>query len=471
MSEKSGMQGEAGWKKVKDRIKELVPDSIYKVWFDALKGEVHGNNLFIEVPNEFTRAWIKENYQDLLNNLAKEFKFQKVELRVSEIPRAEQLIIPYNPVKLIGRPLSPRYTFEDFVVGKCNQFAYNVCYQVAEDNPGGYFIYLYGNFGLGKTHLTQAVGNALFKKGLKNVYYLTAQDFLNLMVKYLRSGMIENFKEKFRQDCEVLLLEGIHFFSGKEFTQNELSLILDYLLENGKTVIFTSLKLPQDLPQIDSSLRSRLSSGLIIRLNNPDFTTRKKIIKHKAKKLGYNLPYEVTEFLARNLRGDIRQIESAVLGLIARATLLKEPISIYLAKELIEELGIGGEEQSQVDVVIETACKFFGISKDELFSSSRKKEISLSRQVVMYLLKTYLNKSLKEISQIFKKQHSTIIYNLKTLKNKLSKNSSLKVKVSMLCREVEAELFGKSEFRGISEKSDTGEFNEETDFKNTFFNF
>ncbi len=441
------------WERIKGRIKEILPEAIFKVWFSSLKGEIIDQKLILQVPNEFTKNWINENYKDLLNKILTEFGIQGIEFFISETPKAEQLILPYNPVNIIGRRLSPKYTFEDFVVGKCNEFAYNVCYQVAEERPKSYLIYLYGNFGLGKTHLTQAVGNGLFKRGFNKVYYLTAQDFLNYMIKYLRSGMIESFKEKFKEHCDVLLLEGIHFFAGKEYTQNELAFLLDYLLDQGKTIIFTSLKLPQEMQKLDNSLRSRLNSALIIRLNAPDFSTRKKIIRHKAKKMGYNLPYEVVEYLACQIRGDIRQLESAVLGLIARASLLKEPVSLTLAKELVNELGIQ-EDKDQIDLIIETTCRFFGIGKEDLFSSSRKRELSTSRQIIMYILRNKLNKPLKEICQIFQKQHSTIIYNLKTLEQKLQKDITLKMKLNYLLKEISEELSDKNvkiEYNDINE--------------------
>jgi len=431
------------WENIKSRLRELLPESIFKVWFSSLKGEISENSLIIEVPNEFTKNWLEENYRNLLNQVASEFGLNAVKFSVSEKPKAEQLIIPYNPVSVIGRRFCPKYTFEDFIVGRCNEFAFNVCYQIAEERPKGYLVYLYGNFGLGKTHLTQAVGNGLLSKGFDRVYYLTAQDFLNYMMKYLRSGMVESFKERIKNECEVLLLEEIHFLSGKEYTQTELAFLLDYLLDQGKTVVFTSLKLPQELQRMDSSLRSRLSSGLLIRLNAPDFATKKKIIRYKAKKQGYDLPYEVVEYLARQIRGDIRQLESAVLGLIARSTLLKEPITLSLAKELVNEIGIK-EDSNQVEMIIETICKFFGISREELFSPSRKKELSLSRQITMYFLRNLLNKSLKEISSIFKREHSTIIYNLKTLENKIKKDMSLRIKVDYLWKEVSKELSDQS---------------------------
>ncbi|MDW8135986.1 MAG: chromosomal replication initiator protein DnaA [Thermodesulfobacterium sp.] len=437
-------KGELNWERIKGKIRELVSENIFKVWFEPLKGKIVGKKLILEVPNDFSKIWIKENYSEVINIALKGFNLDGYEFLVQEgdkiDKRAEQLYIPYNPISLIGRKLAPKYTFEEFVTGKCNELAYNVCYQIAEEVPKGYLIYLYGNFGLGKTHLTQAVGNKLLERGFSKVYYLTAQDFLNYMIKYLRSGMIESFKEKIREHCEVLLLEGIHFFSGKEYTQNELALLLDYFIDSGKTVIFTSLKLPQELPKMDSSLKSRLSCGLIIKLGNPDFQTRKKILRHKAKKLGYTFPYEVVEFLARSLRGDVRQLESAVLGLIARASLCKEPISLELAKELVTEMGISKEEDPKVEIIIDTACRFWGVSREDLLSSSRKKNLTLYRQVIIYCLKKLAQKSVKEIGNLLKKEHSTIIYSLKALEKKLSQSSEIKLKLEFLIKEIKNEI-------------------------------
>jgi len=428
------------WERIKELLKERLPEAIYRVWFSSLQGEIKGDSLYLLLPNNFTKDWIKDNYFTLLKKLTRELGLKGVNLIVEEEPQAQQLIIPYNPATFLGRKLSPKFTFEDFVTGRCNQFAYNVCYQIAEELPRGYMVYLCGHFGLGKTHLTQAVGNGLLKRGVSRVYYLTARDFLSYMLKYLKSGMIESFKEKFREGCDVLLLEGVDFFAGKDYTQTEFAFLLDYLLEQGKTVVFTSIKLPQEISELDSSLKSRLSSGLLIRLNPPDFNTRKKIIRHKAKKLGKSFPYEVVEYLARHLRGDVRQIESAVLGLIARSSLLREPISLALAKEVIAEIGAAKKGEGDVELIIETTCRFFGVSREKLFSASRKKEVSESRQIAMYLVRKLAGKSFKEIGELFGREHSTVIYNIKALESKLSKDPSVRVKVDYLLKEVSQEL-------------------------------
>lgn len=433
------------WKYFDSRLKELLPQNIYKVWFSGLKGFVKGDLLYLEVPNEFAKLWIKENYGALLKGIVEEVGLRGYEFVVvnPQNLKEAQLILPYNPTELIGligKKFSPKYTFENFVVGKCNELAYKVCYRLVEERPTGYFIYLYGNYGLGKTHLTQAVGNGLLKKGFSKIYYFTAQDFMNYLVKYLKSGQLESFKEKLKENCDLLLLDGLHFLSGKEFTQMELAFLLDSLLDQGKTVVFTSLTLPQELKDIDSTLRSRLNASLIVRLNQPDFETRKKIIRFKAKKSGYRFPPEVVEYLARHLRGDIRQLESAVIGLIARANLLKEPITLQLARELLSEMAHPEEKTGDLEILLEGVSKFFGLTREEILSNSRKKKMVLARQTLIYLARALLNKNIKEISQLIKKEHSTVIYHLKSFEKKLQEDRGLKLQIEFLIKDLSSEL-------------------------------
>jgi len=440
------------WEYLKNKLKERVPEGIYKVWFSELKGFIKEETLYLEVPNEFARTWLKDNYSSLFKELLKEVGLKSFEFLLTENPRAQQMILPYSPAELFGRKISPKYTFEDFVVGKSNELAYRVCQRLAEEKPKGHFIYLYGNYGLGKTHLTQAVGNSLLSQDFQRVYYFTAQDFMNFLLKYLRAGQLDNFKEKIKETCDLLLLDGLHFLSGKEFTQIELSFLLDYLLDQGKTVLFTSLSLPQELKDLDSSLRSRLNASLIVRLNQPDFETRKKIIRFKAKKAGFRFPPEVVEYLARQLRGDIRQLESAVLGLIARASFLKEAITLSLAKELIAEISKDEERESDFEIILEGVSKFFGLTREEVLSNSRKKKLVLARQTLIYLLREVLKKNFKEISRFIQKEHSTVIYHLKSFERKLNENRGFKLQIDFLMKDLSAELPSISEIESIGEE-------------------
>jgi chromosomal replication initiator protein len=437
----------------KGALKERLPEAVYRVWFSEVGVNVRDRKLILEVANEFAKNWIKENYQELISAVAQDFGFHEWDFQVVPRGKPEQMVIPYSPLEVIGRKLSPRYTFEDFVVGKCNELAYKVSLRFVEEPPKGGLVYFCGTFGLGKTHLSQAIANALYQKGFHRVFYFTAQDFLTYLMKYLKSGSLDVFKTKVQEGCDLLIIDGVHFLSGKEFTQVELAFLLDYLLDYGKNVIFTSLKLPKDMVDFDSTLKSRLNAGLILRLNQPDFETRKKIIRFKAKKLGYNFPYDVVEYLARMVRGDIRQIESVVNGLIARAKLLNEPITVLLAKELLSEVSEAKEEAQDLEVFVERVCKFFGIERSSLFSNSRKKELMLARQVLIYLLKKHTQRSLKELAEIFKKEHSTIIYHLKSIEKKLSEDRALKFKVELLAREI-LEEFSESGFDSAPNEKD-----------------
>ncbi|MFN4196420.1 MAG: DnaA ATPase domain-containing protein [Caldimicrobium sp.] len=435
-----GGRSSKDWEYLKDRLKEELPEAIYKVWFSGLQGYVKERKLILVAPNEFTKGWLKENYSTLIEKVALEAGLIGYEFLVKEASIAEQMLLPFNPLEVIGRKFSSKYSLDDFVVGKSNEFAFKVCSCLVEEVPKGYFIYLCGNCGLGKTHLTQGVGRALLQRGFERIYYFSAQDFLNYLLKYLKAGQIENFKEIIMKNCDLLLLDGLHFLVGKDYTQRELSFLIDYLLDQGKTVFFTSIKLPQELKDIDSAFRSRLNGSLIVKLNEPDFDTRKKIIRYKAKKEGYKLPSEVVEYLARQVRGDVRQLESIVYGLIARANILREPINLTLAKELLNEIFLTNESSTDIELILDTVCRNFGITKEEIFSFSRKRNCSTARQAVIYLLRYVAKKNIKEIAKFLKKEHSTIIYHLKIFEKKLNENRSFRMQFNFMMNDLLKEL-------------------------------
>ncbi len=424
-------------------LKELLSDKVFNLWFSSVSGFEKEGKLFIEVPNEFTKYWLKENYGNAIFEACQKSGFKDYQIVVKEKEEKAKEAFQTSQLSILypfcGRRFNPRFTFEDFVVGRCNEFAYNVCYNLVEEPPKCYMIYLCGHFGLGKTHLTQAIGNALLSRNFNKVIYFSAQEFLEELLKYLKAGKLSDFKERLKEGCDILLIEKVEFFSGKEFTQNELIFLIDYFLESGKTVVFTSVKSPEEIRDIDISLKSRLSYGLLIKLHHPDFDTRKKIIRHKAKKLGWDFPYEVVEFMARNLRGDVRKLESAVMGLVARASFLREKINLSLAKEVLEELGNSGLN-NEVEVIMDVISRFYGVSKEKMCSNSRKKEIKESRQMAIYLIKKLTDKSLKEIGEIFNKEHSTIIYNLKSFEKQLKKDTNLRFKVDYLLKEIKREI-------------------------------
>ncbi len=432
------------WERLKLALKERLPEASYRVWIEPLRClGLSEKKLVIACPNQFCLSWIKENYYEQLEAVLREQGLSlDIELVAVETPPPQvvQKDLPYDPTRLLGRKLSSRYTFEEFVVGDCNRLAYATCWNIATEQSQGNIIYLCANTGLGKSHLSQAVGNYLLAQDRQErICYLTAQDFTAQLVRALRNNRLEDFKEKLHKGCDILMLEEVHFFSGKEFTQAELALTLDYLYDMGKTVIFTADRSPQEINKLDSSLKSRFSAGVLIRINPPDYKTRLNIIRRKANNQGVVFPEEVITFLAKHLRGDIRQIESAVIGLVARSSLLREPVNLELARELLQE--IKPQEPSLTkEGILKLVCHYFQVTPEELCSKSRQRRISFPRQVAMYLCRRFTSESLQSIGRLFKRDHATVVYAINSVEKKLQRPSSVKYQIEYLCRELEERI-------------------------------
>ncbi len=429
------------WEGILEIIKEKLPEASFRVWIKPLKFlGIEEKYLLVGCPNQFSLEWVRENYEDVFREALEKLGVSlRVKLLVSEeeIPRPRQVELPYDPTRLVGRRLSQRFTFEEFVVGECNRLAYATCWALANQIPEHRIVYLCAGTGLGKSHLSQAVGNhLLFQNQKGRVCYLTAEDFTAHLLRALKNQRLDDFKEKLRRGCEILMLEEVHFLAGKEFTQKELSHTLDYLYDSGKIVVFTGNKPPQELSKLDEGLRSRFQAGAVIRINPPDYQTRLNILRRKAQKQGVVFSEEVLEYLARHLRGDIRQIESAVIGLVARSSLLREPVTLALAKELVQEISPPHSRVTK-DFIVDLVCRHFKVSREELASRSRLRRITFPRQVAMYLCRRFTSESLEAIGKIFNRDHATVVYALNAVEKKIRHPGPVKYQVEYLCREIE----------------------------------
>jgi len=317
---------EEAWNRAKTRLSQKIPDHSFTLWIDPLEfSQMRGEEVVLGCPTVFFKKWVCCYYLELI-----EAEMENVcgcpchiQFEVSNgntdngraEPEEEQLLLPHvEDHQHLLPPFHMDYTFDQFVVGMCNDFAYNAALALAcEDNIGHAPLYLLSKTGLGKSHLSQAVGNHILQKnsGVR-VCYTTAEEFTNAMVHALRNDKIEGFKDKFRRQCDVLLLEDVQFLSGKTKTQEELAYTLDALLDSKKKLIFTGTYLPGDIPKMDEKLASRLSSGVISNINSPDFQTRTQILKKKAAVKKVDIPEEVVEFLASELAQNVRQLERRV---------------------------------------------------------------------------------------------------------------------------------------------------------------
>jgi chromosomal replication initiator protein len=338
-----------------------------------------------------------------------------------------------------GRFLRKDFTFDQFVVGGNNDFAYSASLSLASrKNTQQNSLFLLSKTGMGKSHLSQAIGHYILSEyPSERVYYITAEDFSNEMIHAYRHGSINKFKGKYRNQCDVLLLEDVHYLSGKERTQIELALTLDTLFESGKKIIFSSCYLPKEIPKLQDKLRSRLSCTLISTIEPPKFNTRVRILQKKAKLNGYELPEDVIDYLAGELIEDVRQLESGLIGVTAKSSLLGSPIDLALAESVVKNI-VRQRENITIDAIKKLVCKYYGISVNDIVSSSRKRSIVRPRQIAIYLSRRYTDSPLQTIGKSFNRYHATALHSIGAVEREIKEKSPVQKQVEFLCSRLES---------------------------------
>lgn len=290
---------------------------------------------------------------------------------------------------------------------------------------------------MGKSHLSQAVGHqVLCTAPTERVYYTTAEDFSNEMVQSFKTGSINQFKTRYRDECDVLLLEDVQYLTGKERTQVELAHTLDLLYESGKRVVFSSACAPRDIPKLNPALRSRLSSGLVTTIDPPDFKTRLRILKKKSETSRTRIPLEVLRYLAAELTADIRQLECGLSSILARAALIGTRIDLKLAEEIVAAIRTN-REQISIDRIKELICKEYALTIQELISKSRKRRIVKPRQIAMYLARAYTDAPLQEVGRSFNRYHATALYAIGAVEKGIREEPGFRQQVELLRRKLE----------------------------------
>jgi len=412
------------WETVKQNFKTRLAASAYQLWIEPLRAsQGESGELILECPNPFFLHWVHNNY---LTEIAREYQAITGDLiriklgliksvrRPDTQPQIFQPALPhFNKPEGLARLLNKSFTFERFVVGASNRLAFQASRALASDDTlYSKTLFLASQPGLGKSHLSQAVGNYIQSNFRSNrVLYLTAEDFTNEMVAALRQGNMSQFKEKFRRQCDALLLEGVHFLSGKDKIQSELCYTLDFLADLNKKLVFTSPYLPAEIPNLRQELLSRLSSGVITPIDPPDFSTRVNILSRKAADHQARVPQEVLEHLATYLTQDVRQMVSALDNVLLKAAALKVPVSLELADAVLQDFQVVSQKLKIEDIQM-LSGKFYQVSVEELLGKSRKKKVVKARNLAIYLCRHYLQKNLKELARSFRRTHSTILHSL-----------------------------------------------------------
>ena len=414
------------WQSAKDIIKDELPSATFDLWIDPLQAESGpAGELILSCPNPFALRWIQANYlrhirqtlENTLNqNLPVHLKLLTAPARQTAPVPLKQPPLPLVPEKRQGRGLNRAFTFDQFVVGASNRLAYQASRALASnDTFYNRILFLTSGPGLGKSHLSHAVGNFVSKSAAgRKVRYTTAENFANEMVHALKNGRMATFKERFRQDCDVLLLEEVQFLSGKEKIQAEVCYTLDTLIGHSKRLVFTSCYLPSEIGQISQELRSRLTGGLITPIGPPDFPTRVNILATKAKNRGVPVPVNILESLAEYIDEDVRRLESALDCLVARATLLHEPLSLRLAREVLQDLRAVDARMTTPDIQ-KIVGNFYGVSLPDLLGRSRQKRLVRARQMALYFCRIYTEKTMVELGRLFQRSHASVVHALQTL--------------------------------------------------------
>jgi chromosomal replication initiator protein len=337
-----------------------------------------------------------------------------------------------------GRMLRRNVTFDHFVVGGNNDFAYSAALSLASRKEAHQnTLLMISNSGMGKSHLSQAVGHHILAQfPSERVYYITAEDFTNEMIYALRNDAIGKFKEKYRKQCDVLLLEDIHFLTGKDRTQIELALTLECLLNANKKLIFTSCSLPDDIPTMHDQLKSRLLCSLISNIEPPNFRTRIRILQKKAAENGFQLPEAVTQYLAGELSENVRQLESGLIGVAAKSSLLSRPIDLKLAESVVRNIACRSKRIT-IDVIKKLICKHYNLSVEELVSNSRKQAVVNPRQIAMYLARRYTDQPLQAIGRSFNRYHATALHSIGTIEREVKSNHAIREQIKYLSQKLD----------------------------------
>jgi chromosomal replication initiator protein len=448
---------ESIWNTVKSDIRSRIEGHFFRMWLEPLKFiRREADTVVLSCPNNFSRKRIWDQYRELIETELRRASGERLSLLLEVIngnghARPEkpglaldlQRALPsLNLCPYSGRYLRKDFTFDQFVVGENNDFAYTASLSMAcRKSSVQNSLYLLSQTGMGKSHLSQAIGHHILDQFPSDrVFYITAEDFANEMVHSLRQGCISTFKEKYRQRCDVLLLEDIHFLSGKERTQVELGLTLDTLFDAGKKLIFTSSYLPAEIPKMDDKLTSRFSSGLISHIESPDFRTRVRILKQKCQTQRYRIPDEVIDYLADELQDNVRQLESGLHSVYNKASLLGVPASRELAASVVRNI-VNQKKQITIEVIKRLVCSHFKISPTEIASRSRKQAVVRPRQIAFYLARNYTDQPLQAIGKSFNRYHATVLHSIGIIERGIKENSAMQQQVDFFCKRLESGKF------------------------------
>ena len=451
------------WPLLKKDLKKIVGDTAYNNWLKQLSFvSFDTTNITLSVPTKFLRDWIVNNYSDKIKNECKKYikdidsiKFAVKPIGGRVVPgttrtvknndnhwkssldiRTNQTSYPSD----FGAPLDPRFTFDNFVVGKPNELAFAASQRVAESekvtfNP----LFLYGGVGLGKTHLMHAMGWKIKEQQPdRKVIYLSAEKFMYQFVRALRYKDTSAFKEQFRS-IDVLMIDDVQFISGKDNTQEEFFHTFNALIEQNKQIVISADKSPSDLDGVQERLKSRLGCGLVADIHPTTYELRLGILLEKAQKRGVEIPPKVLEFLSHRIVSSVREMEGALNRLVAHATLVGTSISVETAQVVLQDLLKSSNKKITIEEIQKKVAEHFNIRLTDMHSPRRSRSVARPRQIAMYLAKSITSRSLPEIGRKFGgRDHTTVMHAVKKIEELKHEDSNFNEDIELLKRLIDS---------------------------------
>jgi len=433
------------WKQVQEQIQEALGLTIFETWILPLKAiSLNQDLLVLEAPDTFFRDWVKKNYSSIIENAfsAAGLGKIKVEVEASSAVSAEpdrelpaKTLIQATRDNQYGLNLNSRYTFDNFVIGPSNRHAHAYSIAVADSLAKTYNpLFIYGGVGLGKTHLIQAICHQIKNKlgdSLK-IAYLPSEQFTNELISAIQRHSTAAFRQKYR-NTDVLVIDDVHFFGGKDSTQEEFFNTFNALYDAHKQIILSSDRPPKEIADLQDRLVSRFGWGLTTDIQPPDLETRVAILKKKIEREPVSVPDDVIFFIAQLIKTNIRELEGALVRTMAYSLMEEKPITLNLTKEVLKDLLKEPKKLITVDFIQRCVAEDFGIAFGELKAKKRNKTIVLPRQIAMYLSRELTDLSLPEIGQFFGgKDHTTVLHSYNKIKGELGENPSLQEKVERI---------------------------------------
>ena len=441
------------WQKALDLIKtELGNDQSFNIWFKPVQAiSLEGGIIKLEVPNKFFKTWLLDKYMPLIYSSLQASAGAELKVEIEVASPGDQPPDTQNPAvvkkdKLFGIfparstqdhakeiGLQAKYTFDSFVVGPSNRFAQAAALVVA-DSPAKTYnpLFIYGGVGLGKTHLMHAIGQRSLAKFPKSkILYMSSEAFTNQLISAIQNRSMAEFKKKYRS-VDILMIDDIHFIAGKESTQEEFFHTFNSLYDAHKQIVVSSDRPPKDIKELEDRLVSRFSWGLVTDIQPPDFETRSAILKKKSERETIALPDDVLYFLADKIKTNIRELEGALIRVVAYAKLVDKDVTVDLVKDVLKDMISEGEKKVTIDVIQKKVSEYFDIRLSDMRAKKRSKAIAYPRQIAMYLARKLTDYSLPEIGESFGgRDHTTVMH---------------------ACDKVEGDIKSKNEFRNLVDK-------------------